>query len=101
LLVSIPALQTTESATGSPPESGTETADDIQEHDKDNRVIRGRTTFAELLDWGLSHEQIEDTLGMPMGARAETVRDFLTAEGLEFSPYRSAFQELLESTVEP
>lgn len=101
VLVSLGALRTEVSETASAPESATETAGDTEEHDEDERVIKGRTTFAELLDWGLSRDQIEETLGMPMGARVETVRDFLTAEGLEFAPFRDAFQEMLESTDEP
>lgn len=65
------------------------------EHATDEVEVRGRTTFGELLDWGLTKEEIEETLGMQMGNRTETVRDVVTEAGLEFSELSEAFERLL------
>ncbi|WP_319415748.1 hypothetical protein [Marispirochaeta aestuarii] len=59
--------------------------------------VKGNTTFGELLEWGLTREQIEGVLGIPMGPRTVTVRDYVKEQGLEFSVYRTALQELLNT----
>jgi hypothetical protein len=58
--------------------------------------IRGRTTFGDLLTWGLTREQIEEVIGMEMPVRASNVRDTLSEAGLEFGIYRDALQQLLD-----
>ena len=58
--------------------------------------IKGKTTFAELLDWGLSREQIEEALGMPMGQTSLSVRDYCMDQGVEFAEIKSALQEMLD-----
>lgn len=60
--------------------------------------IRGRTTFAELLTWGLSREQIEEAIGDEMPARGALVRDFAVASDLEFGVLRTKLQELLDGS---
>ncbi|MBI9104339.1 MAG: hypothetical protein JEY99_18115 [Spirochaetales bacterium] len=59
--------------------------------------IKGGTLFSELLDWGLSREQIEEVLGTTMGAPAMSVRDFCIDQGIEFSTVKTPIQELLDS----
>ena len=69
------------------------------EHTESNEdtTIKGKTTFADLLDWGLSREEITGVLGRPMGSPAATVRDYLIEAGLEFSEYKTALQVLVDS----
>lgn len=71
----------------------------VEEHAEsdEDTAIKGKTTFADLLDWGLSQEEIEGVLGRPMGSRAAAVRDYLMEAGLEFSEYKTALQELVDS----
>ncbi len=57
--------------------------------------VKGNTTFGELLEWGLTKEEIEGILNLPMGPRTVTVRDYVKEKGLEFSLYRTALQELV------
>jgi hypothetical protein len=76
-------------------------ATDTEEHDADEAVIRGKTTFGDLLGWGLTKEQIEEVLGMSMGARLKPVRDFAFEEGLDYGTVRTALQALLEPNGEP
>ncbi|MEW5872646.1 MAG: hypothetical protein AB1894_25520 [Chloroflexota bacterium] len=61
-------------------------------------LIKGKTTFAELLDWGLSAQDIEQILGAPMPASAATtLKDFCSANGLDFETIKPALQAALEA----
>lgn len=60
-------------------------------------TIKGKTTFAELLEWGLDAAAIEQALGMPMpAARGTTVRDFCQQSGLAFETVKTAMQVELD-----
>jgi hypothetical protein len=72
--------------------AGTHAAESSEE-----RLVRGKTTFAELLDWGLSREEIEEALGLPMGPRGSALRDFLAEAGVEFSTVKTALQERVDA----
>ena len=76
-------------------EKDTGTAD-VEVHEEVLMEIKGKTTFAELLDCGLRREQIEDVLGMPMGQTSVSVRDYCMEKGVEFSTVKSAIQEMLD-----
>jgi hypothetical protein len=67
------------------------------EHSQQEKAVKGRTTFDELINWGLTQGEIEEILGLPMGPHGSTVRDFVTSRGMEFSGYKARLQELLES----
>jgi len=59
--------------------------------------IKGNTTFYELLDLGITKEEIEEILGMPMGRSAQTVRNFIAdKEGMEFGEYKAKFEALIK-----
>ena len=61
-------------------------------------TVKGKTTFADLLDWGLSQEQIESALGgMEMGKRGETVRDYCLKNNIEFSDPKTILQEMVDN----
>jgi len=60
-------------------------------------AIKGKTMFSELYDWGISKEELENILGIPVGGRTESVRDFCIANGIEFSTVKEPVQELLDS----
>ena len=79
-----------------PAETGTVEAEAV-EHSDEEIAIKGKTTFDDLLNWGLTKEEIEGILGMPMGTRATAVRDFTMEKGLEFSEYKDQLQKLLDS----
>ncbi|HNT26482.1 MAG TPA: hypothetical protein PKM21_19095 [Anaerolineales bacterium] len=60
--------------------------------------IKGKTTFADLLAWGLPQETIEQILGTAMPADTSIkVKDFCTANGLSFEPVKSALQAALDA----
>lgn len=56
------------------------------------RLIKGKTSFKEILDWGVSQEIIEQVLGAPMPNPLTTVKDFCTEKGLDFELIKPALQ---------
>ena len=55
-------------------------------------VIKGKTTFGELVTWGVSQETIEGIVGMSMPDPAMSVKDFASANGLDFEALKPALQ---------
>lgn len=72
------------------------TLEEIETHEQteqsEDRTIKGKTTFNDLLEWGLSEEDIEAALGMEMGARALSIRDFCKEKEIEFSSVKAELQ---------
>ncbi len=48
------------------------------------------------MDWGLSEQEIEEIIGMPMGPPTQAVRDYFMEQGLEFSTVKEDLQRRLE-----
>lgn len=59
--------------------------------------INGNTTFQDLLNWGLTMEEIEKVLGGSIESKNVTIKDVATNKGVEFSIYKNSFQDLLNS----
>ena len=55
----------------------------------------GQTTFGQVLAAGLTQDQIESVLGVPMGSRTEVVRTFAESQGLSYSTIRTELSALL------
>jgi hypothetical protein len=56
-------------------------------------VIKGKTTFAELLNWGLEADRIEEILGVQMPlSTGMTVKDFCTQNRLSFETIKADLQ---------
>lgn len=66
------------------------------DHEDTDREIKGKTTFAEVLSWGVSQEAIEAALGMPMPNSLTVIRDFCDQEGLGFGAVKEALQVEIE-----
>ncbi len=59
----------------------------------EDRLIKGKTTFADLLAWGLTKEGIEQILGMPLPAsNLVKVKDFCSENGLDFEIIKTSLQ---------
>ncbi|WP_322508737.1 hypothetical protein [Anaerolinea sp.] len=86
------AAETVESAPQSPATSVTPTPDPT-EHTAPERTITGKTTFQELLDWGVTQETIESLLGGSMPDPATPIKDYVVSKGLEFSSLKTKLQE--------
>ncbi len=57
-------------------------------------LIKGKTTFKEVLAWGVTKAQIEKVLGRPMPPEGTVIKDWCTSQGLEFGTIRDALQKL-------
>jgi hypothetical protein len=101
LVVEQPALEQTEVASPelAQPEVETTTATPEVDHtpEAEEGTLRGKTTFQELLDWGVPQERIEAVLGGPMPAAATVIRDYATAQGIEFATLRDALQAEIDA----
>ncbi len=61
-----------------------------------SKLIKGSTTFGELLAWGLTKSEISAILGS-MGNDDVVIRTWLSEQGLEFSTYKTKLQEKLDA----
>jgi len=56
------------------------------------RMIKGKTTFREVLDWGISIEMIENILGGEMPNPLEKIKDHCYSKGLAFETIKLSIQ---------
>jgi len=80
-----------------PPSTETEPTAPEENETLTEKIIKGKTTFRELLEWGLSEEYIEAVIGEDIPAEDITVRDFVAGIGLEFEPVKEALQAKIDS----
>jgi len=74
------------------PETDTHT-----EADSTDRVIKGKTTFQEVLDWGVPQETIEGIIGGPMPNPLTKVKDHCLENGLNFEEIKPAIQAEIDA----
>ena len=55
-------------------------------------TVKGKTTFGELIVWGVPQEVIEQLIGAPMPDAAMTLKDYASANGLNFETLKPAMQ---------
>jgi hypothetical protein len=55
-------------------------------------TVKGKTTFGELITWGVPQDVIEQLIGAPMPDPAMSVKDFASANGLSFETLKPALQ---------
>lgn len=70
----------------------TQATDIATEHSQPDRTISGKTTFQDLLDWGMSQEMIEEILSSEMPEPQTIIKDYATQKGLEFSTIKTSLQ---------
>jgi len=61
-------------------------------HTPQDRLVTGKTTFQQLLDWGVPQSAIESILGGSIPAPTTIIKDHLSAQGLEFSTLKGDLQ---------
>jgi hypothetical protein len=66
--------------------------DEHTESESTDRMLKGKTTFQEVLDWGVSQETIENILGGPMPNPLTKVKDHCFEVGLSFEEVKPAIQ---------
>ncbi len=55
-------------------------------------LVKGKTTFQEILNWGVSQAAIEEAMGAPMPNSVMTVKDYCSQQGLNFEIIKPALQ---------
>ena len=65
----------------------------------EDRTLKGKTTFQEVLDWGVSQETIETIIGGPMPNSLTKVKDYCTEQGLNFEEIRPAIQAEIDKVT--
>jgi hypothetical protein len=68
------------------------------EHVQPDKTITGKTTFQNLLDWGVSQEMIEKVLGDTLPAPQTLIKDYATSKGAEFSTLKTTLQAEVDKT---
>jgi len=61
-----------------------------------DRLIKGKTTFKEVLDWGVPRVEIEAILGEEIPSTSLAIRDYCTQKEIEFSVVKTALQEKVD-----
>jgi hypothetical protein len=56
------------------------------------QLIKGKTSFQEVMDWGVSQEVVEQIMGGPMPSPLVKVKDHCTENGLDFETIKTALQ---------
>ena len=87
--------QATPSGGTGTPGGGSGTPD--PEHTPEADKVAGKTTFQNLLDWGVTQEDIEKTIGQPMPSANLLIKDWATAQGLSFSTLKTQLQALVDA----
>lgn len=64
----------------------------VLEHIDTDTTIKGKTTFREVLDWGVSQSKIEEILGQSMPNPLTLIKDFCLEQGLEFGTIKDGLQ---------
>jgi hypothetical protein len=66
------------------------------EHVATDKTVTGRTTFQDLLDWGVPQEAIQKVIGGDIPAASVVVKDFITEKGMEFPTIKAQLQAEVE-----
>jgi hypothetical protein len=61
------------------------------------RTITGKTTFQELIDWGVQVQAIERIIGNKLPDPSLIIKDYVTSQGMEFLRVKSNLQEEVNS----
>ena len=81
---SVPAEEPTVEATPVPTEAPSTTSEDY--------TVKGKTTFGELVSWGVPQDVIEGLINAPMPDPAMALKDYASANGLDFETLKPALQ---------
>jgi len=60
--------------------------------DPTDTTIKGKTTFKEILDWGVPKEAVEEIIGGKLPTTGTVIRDYCQQKGLEFSTVKTQLQ---------
>ncbi|EJO5349271.1 hypothetical protein NRP93_003439 [Clostridium botulinum] len=64
--------------------------------ESEEQIVKGKTTFKEVIQWGVSQEHIEKILGNKIGNKAVTIRDYCAENNIEFSKIKEEIQNQID-----
>lgn len=67
-------------------------AESTQVPTSEEYTVKGKTTFGEMITWGVPQNNIEQLIGGPMPDPAMSVKDYASANGLNFETLKPALQ---------
>lgn len=70
---------------------------DVHE-EKTDKIIKGNTTFKDLLDWSVKKEDIEKVIGNELPNPLTIIKDYSTEKKLSYSNIKISLQELVNKT---
>ncbi len=76
-------------------ESVLESGEGTEDHEE-SIGVKGKTTAAEVIEWGISKEQIEEVMGVSIDNVNMTIRDICSNNGISFSEIKEALNNLIE-----
>jgi hypothetical protein len=82
-------------STSTPPAAPVDTPSST-EHVAPGMTITGKTTFQELLDWGVPKETIQTVIGGDMPDTSTIIKDYISAKGMEFTSVKTQLQAELD-----
>jgi hypothetical protein len=66
------------------------------EHMETEQTITGKTTFQDVLDWGVKPELIEQIIGSDLPPTDTVIREYVTQQGMQFSSVKTALQNEID-----
>jgi hypothetical protein len=87
-----PALSPTPSLPDQSPPAPTE-------HAAPANTVTGKTTFQDLLDWGVSKDAIQKIIGGEIPAPSVVIKDYVTGKGLEFTSIKTQLQAEVDKLI--
>jgi hypothetical protein len=81
------------------PASASQTEMQPETDSTEDRTLKGKTTFQEVLDWGVSQETIKSILGGPITNPLTKVKDYCTEQGLNFEEIRPTIQTEIDKVA--
>ncbi len=80
------------------PSTITEGVVPTEEHETSTEmVIKGNTTFGDLLAWGVPEEEIKTVIGEELPVTGMTIRDFAIQKGLDFGSIKAPLQAKVDA----
>lgn len=59
-------------------------------------AIKGKTTFAEAIEWGIEKDILEEIVGGKLPTQGMTIRDYCNQNGIGFSDIKEKLNQILE-----
>jgi len=79
--------------------SGNSGGNSFSEESGEESVIKGSTTFNNIIDMGISKEDMESVIGADISDTSEKIKDFSSGHGMEFSDVKEKIQELIDEML--